>query len=163
VSKTKRAAILICSDRAASGEREDSCGSVISELLRKAEWDVADVEICADDQAIISGWLKRRVASGQFDLLITSGGTGVAPRDVTPEATLRVIERRVPGFEEAMRASSLKITPHAMISRAVAGIAGSTMIVNLPGSPKGALENLAVILPAMPHAVALIRGEQPDP
>ncbi len=158
-----RAAILICSDRASQGLRPDRAGVALAEALKSAGWAVAAPEILPDSKTRIAEWLRLKAESGSCDLIITSGGTGVAPRDVTPEATLQVIEKRVPGIEEAMRAASLKITPHAMLSRAVAGIAGKTLIVNLPGNPQGALENLEVILPALPHAVALLRGGNPDP
>jgi molybdenum cofactor synthesis domain-containing protein len=113
--------------------------------------------VIPDDASVIASTL--RGWSPEMDLILTTGGTGFAVRDVTPEATLSVIERRAPGLEEAMRFSSLQRTPHAMLSRAVAGIAGRCIIVNLPGSPKAARENLAVILPALPHAVRLLVGE----
>ena len=163
VESSLKAAILICSDRAFSGEREDRAGKILGEKLRHQGWIVAEPEICPDDLPTITNWLKEHLQSNKYDLILTSGGTGLAERDVTPEATLQVIERRVPGLEEVMRAASLKITPHAMLSRAVAGTAGKTLIVNLPGNPQGALENLEVILPALPHAIALLRGEKPDP
>jgi molybdenum cofactor synthesis domain-containing protein len=158
-----KVAILICSDRCFSGEREDRCGAALSERLQDNGFIVAEPEICPDDLQAITNWLQERLESDQYDLILTSGGTGLAARDVTPEATLNVIERRVPGLEEAMRAASLHVTPHAMLSRGVAGTADRTLIVNLPGSPKGALENLEVILPSLPHAIALQRGEKPDP
>jgi molybdenum cofactor synthesis domain-containing protein len=160
---TLRAAILICSDRAYDGQRFDRASAALAETLKAAGWTVAEPETLPDDQEMITEWLQSSARNGSFDLIITSGGTGTAPRDVTPEATLKVIEKRVPGIEEAMRAASLKITPNAMLSRAVAGITGKTLIINLPGSPKGAVENLEVVLPALPHAVALLRGEKPDP
>jgi len=158
-----KAAILICSDRSYHGEREDLTGPALKERLRDAEWAVSKLEIIPDDLDTIAGWLDETAVNGDFDVILTSGGTGVAPRDVTPEATLKIIKKRVPGLEEAMRAASIKVTPHAMLSRGVAGTVGRTLIVNLPGSPKGAVENLNVILPAIPHAVALLRGEHPDP
>jgi len=125
-------------------------------------WQVSRPLIVPDDLEVIAAWLKEKSAGGECDLLLTSGGTGLAPRDVTPEATLQVIQKRVPGLEEAMRAQSLKITPHAMLSRAVAGVAVRTLIVNLPGSVRGGLDCLKVIEPALEHAVALLRGEKPD-
>lgn len=158
-----RAAILICSDRAFSGQRADAAGPALVKRLRDLGWEVGNAEIRPDDLDAITKWLQERVQSGGDDLILTSGGTGLSKRDVTPEATLHVIEKRVPGIEEAMRAASLTITPHAMLSRAVAGVAGCSLIVNLPGNPKGALETLEIILPALPHALQLLRGESPDP
>jgi molybdenum cofactor synthesis domain-containing protein len=114
-----------------------------------------------DERDQIAATLRRWTDETRLDLILTTGGTGFAPRDVTPEATRDIIEREAPGLAEVMRADSLRITPHAMLSRAVAGIRGRTLIVNLPGSPKGAVENLATILPALPHAIELLR-EEPD-
>jgi len=158
-----RAAILVCSDRAHSGQRPDSSGSVIAQRLQELGWAVSNPAVCPDDLAAIAEWLRMQAQNGEHDLILTTGGTGLSTRDVTPEATLGVIERRVPGIEEAMRAVSIKVTPHAMLSRSVAGVLGHCLIVNLPGSPKGALENLNAILPALPHAIQLLRGETPDP
>ena len=163
LDKPYHAAILICSDRVSSGQREDIAGPKLAERLNGEGWEVDDPVIIEDDQHKIAAWLINMAAGNQYDLILTSGGTGLATRDVTPEATLQIIERRVPGLEEAMRAASLQITPHAMLSRAVAGVRGKTLIINLPGNPKGALENLEVVLPALPHAIALLRGEKPDP
>ena len=118
--------------------------------------------ILPDEKSRIIEILKKLSDSGNIDLILTTGGTGVAPRDVTPEATLAVIDRALPGMAEAMRAESLKKTPHAMISRAVAGIRKQTLIVNLPGSPKAVRENLSVILPALPHAIEKIKGDPSD-
>jgi molybdenum cofactor synthesis domain-containing protein len=120
---------------------------------------VAQTAILPDDLAALQEMLARWADSGELDVILTTGGTGFSRRDVTPEATLAVVERRAPGIDEAMRLASLKVTPHAMLSRAVAGIRGRTLIVNLPGSPKGALENLLVILPVLPHAVELLRED----
>jgi molybdenum cofactor synthesis domain-containing protein len=163
LDKPYQAAILICSDRVSSGKREDIAGPKIAERMQKEGWEITSPAILPDDQHKIAAWLISIVATNQFDLILTSGGTGLAAEDLTPEATVQVIERRVPGIEEAMRAASLKTTPHAMLSRAVAGVSGTTLIVNLPGNPDGALENLEVIIPALSHAVALLRGEKPDP
>lgn len=113
----------------------------------------------SDDAALIEATLRSWADSGEIDLILTTGGTGFAARDVTPEATLAVIERQAPGLAEVMRSSSLKVTPHAMLSRAVAGIRGRTLILNLPGSPKGAVESLQAVLPALPHAVKLLRED----
>jgi len=157
-----RAAIITLSDKGSKGEREDESGRVIREMISGIGAVVEHYEILPDEKELIVETLRRLSSSGESDLIITTGGTGVAPRDVTPEATLAVIERELPGMAEAMRAESLKKTPHAMISRAVAGIAKQTLIVNLPGSPKAVRENLAVILPAITHAVEKIKGDPTD-
>jgi molybdenum cofactor synthesis domain-containing protein len=120
-------------------------------------WQVERVDIVPDDFHVLVDTLEKWGDSGELDVILTTGGTGLSPRDVTPEATAAVVERSAPGLVEAMRSESLRITPHAMLSRAVAGIRGRTLIINLPGSPKGALENLAVILPVLPHAIELLR------
>ena len=155
-----RFGILTLSDRSARGERADASGPALAALIQDQGWLVAQQEVLADDEASIRERLIAWADSRQMDVILTTGGTGFAPRDVTPEATRAVIEREAPGLAEAMRAASLKVTPHAMLSRIVAGIRGRTLIVNLPGSPKGALENLQVILPVLPHAVQLL-GEDP--
>jgi molybdopterin adenylyltransferase len=150
--------ILTVSDRSSRGERPDASGPVIRELV-SAEMGalVTHEAVVPDEQELISQLLREW--STQVDVVLTTGGTGFAPRDVTPEATLAVMERRAPGLEEAMRADSLKKTPHAMLSRAVAGIRGRCIIINLPGSPKAVRENLATILPALPHGVRLLKDE----
>lgn len=165
-----RVAVLTVSDRSARGEREDRSGPQLARVVREQGWEVARTEVVADEQAAIVRILKAWSDSGSIDLILTTGGTGFAPRDITPEATLSVIERLAPGLVEAMRAFSLRKTPHAMLSRAVAGMRGRTLIVNLPGSPRAAIENLRVILPALPHAVALLQedsaaefGHRPPP
>lgn len=151
--------ILTISDRASSGQREDRSGLVIEEILKAMEAEVVAYRIIPDEKQIIVDNLKELCDEVEVDLVLTTGGTGLSPRDVTPEATLEVIEKRVPGFEEAMRAESVKATPHAMLSRAVCGVRGRTLIVNLPGSPKAVRENLEVILPAIPHGIEVLRGE----
>jgi molybdenum cofactor synthesis domain-containing protein len=158
-----RLGILTVSDRTARGEAEDRSGPAIAEAVQASlKATIVLRATIPDDQPIIEQTLRSWCDGGQIDLALTTGGTGFAPRDVTPEATLTVIERPAPGFAEAMRAASLQVTPHAMLSRAVSGIRGRTLIVNLPGSPKAVREQLAVILPALPHAVELLQqGSQP--
>jgi molybdopterin adenylyltransferase len=156
---TIRAAIITLSDKASKGEREDESGQVIRHLIEGIGAVIGHYEILPDEKQRIVEVLKRLSDSGDIDLIITSGGTGVAPRDVTPEATREVIERELPGMAETMRAESFKQTSHAMISRAVAGIRKQTLIVNLPGSPRAARENLAVLLPALPHAIEKLKGD----
>ena len=156
---TLRVGILTLSDRSASGERADVSGPALADLIRAQGWSVAKQEILPDDESAICATLIQWADHGQVDLILTTGGTGFSPRDVTPEATSAVIRRDAPGLAEAMRAESLKKTPHAMLSRAVAGIRGRTLIVNLPGSPKGAVENLQTILPVLPHAVQLLTDD----
>ncbi len=154
-----RVGILTVSDRGARGEREDRSGPAVAEtiaLLPGAQ--VQERAIVPDEQPQIEAALRRWVAEG-LELILTTGGTGMSPRDVTPEATRAVIEREAPGFAEAMRAASLAITPHAMLSRAVAGIAGCTLIINLPGSPKAARENLLTVLPALSHGLDKLKGD----
>jgi len=157
-----RAAIITLSDKGSKGEREDESGKVIREMVAAVGADVRHYEILPDERPLIAAALSRLSDSGVVDLIVTTGGTGVAPRDVTPEATRDVIDRELPGMAEAMRAESLKKTAHAMISRAVAGIRKRTLIVNLPGSPRAVRENLAVILPALSHAIEKIKGDPSD-
>jgi molybdenum cofactor synthesis domain-containing protein len=128
-------------------------------LIRAAGWSVAKQAILPDDESAIRAALIEWADGGEVDIILTTGGTGFAPRDVTPEATRKVIDREAPGLAEAMRADSLKKTPHAMLSRAVAGIRGRTLIINLPGSPKGAVENLQTVQPVLPHAVQLLTDD----
>jgi len=152
-------AILTVSDRGARGEREDRSGPAVRESLSALPGARVVAEaVVPDEQAAIEEALRRWVADG-VDLVLTTGGTGFSPRDVTPEATRRVIERETPGLTEAMRAAGRSQTPHAILSRAVAGIAGSTLIVNLPGSPRAARENLEAILGALPHGLAKLKGD----
>ena len=158
-----KAAILITSDRAYSGERPDATGPLLKNSLSESGYSVVDLVIVPDDQKIIVSTLKKWVLNQKIHLVLTSGGTGLSPRDVTPEATLEIIEKRIPGMEEAMRQASFKITPNAILSRAVAGIAGNSLIINLPGNPKGAIENLQVIEPSLDHALKLINDLKPDP
>ncbi len=154
-----RVGVLTVSDRSARGEREDLGGPAVAAAVaaRLPGAEVAARAIVPDERAEIAAVLAGWADDLGLDLILTTGGTGFAPRDVTPEATRDVVEREAPGLAEAMRADSLAVTPHAMLSRAVAGIRGRTLIVNLPGSPKGAVENLATILSVLPHAVELLR------
>jgi molybdenum cofactor synthesis domain-containing protein len=158
---TIRVGILTASDRSARGERADETGPLLRQMVERQGWTVERESIVPDDSPSIQAVLMNWANDARLDLILTTGGTGFAPRDVTPEATRAVIEREAPGLAEAMRAASLLKTPHAMLSRAVSGIRGRTLIVNLPGSPKAARENLETILPALPHAIALLQ-ESPD-
>ncbi len=154
-----RVAILTVSDRSFHGQREDLAGPALAHAVAQQGWQVLATDVVPDEAPAIRAALLAWCARPDIDLILTTGGTGFAPRDVTPEATRAVIEREAPGLAEAMRAASLQITPHAMLSRAVAGIRGHTLIVNLPGSPKAAVENFAVIAPVLPHAVQLLRQD----
>jgi molybdenum cofactor synthesis domain-containing protein len=157
----RQVGILTISDRGARGEYEDRSGPAAADLLHtQTGWQIARQEIIPDDFAMIVETLIGWCEAG-LDLVLTTGGTGFSPRDVTPEATRQVIERETPGIAEALRAESLKITRHAMLSRAVAGIRGRTLIINLPGNPKAIGENLAVLLPVLPHALDLL-AEAPE-
>lgn len=153
---TIRVGILTISDRSSRGERPDASGPALEALVREQGWLVARTDILPDDFDLLRQALADWCDRGDLDVLLTTGGTGFSPRDVTPEATLAVVERQAPGIPEAMRLESLKITPHAMLSRLAAGIRRRTLVVNLPGSPKGAVENLRVVLSVLPHAVQLL-------
>jgi molybdopterin adenylyltransferase len=151
--------VLTVSDRSSKGEREDKSGPALAEIIQASGWELMGYQIISDDQPEIEKVLRTWADSKDVDLILTTGGTGFSPRDCTPEATRNVIDRIAPGMAEAMRIASLKITPHAMLSRAVVGIRGRTLIVNLPGSPKAAKENLEVIIPALPHAIQLLSDD----
>lgn len=155
-----RVAILTVSTRGSQGKREDTSGDAIKDIIKKIDGEVVDYQIVPDVKKEIVWHLKRMAEVVKADLILTTGGTGLSPTDVTPEATLEVIERRVPGFEEAMRMTGFKSTPHALLSRAVAGTLEKSLIINLPGSPKGVRENLQVILPAIPHAIKILQGRE---
>jgi molybdenum cofactor synthesis domain-containing protein len=152
-----RVAILTISDRSARGERPDAAGPALIQAIEARGWQVTETAILPDDRPAVERKLAGWCDSACCDLLLTTGGTGFAPRDVTPEATLAVIQRAAPGLAELMRLESLKITPHAALSRAVAGIRARTLIINLPGSPKAAVENLGFLLPILPHAIDLLQ------
>ena len=157
-----RAAVVTVSDKGSQGLREDLSGPEVARILKDHRIEVTTVTIVPDEPEAISTVLRELADRRRLDLVVTTGGTGVTPRDVTPEATRAVLDREIPGIGEAMRQASMAVTPHAMISRALAGIRGQTLIVNLPGSPKGARENLAVIMPAIPHAIAKIKGSDAE-
>jgi molybdenum cofactor synthesis domain-containing protein len=158
----RRAAILTISDKGFKGEREDLSGPMLREILGKAGFSVAKTEILPDDQQLLEQRLRHLADESCLDLVVTTGGTGVSPQDVTPDATLAVIDREVPGMAEAMRVNSLAKTSHAMLSRAVVGVRGQTLIINLPGSVTGARENMQVLLPALEHALDKIQGDPSD-
>jgi molybdenum cofactor synthesis domain-containing protein len=156
---TLRFGILTASDRSARGERPDLSGPALAEAVTSQGWEVVCQAVVPDDLTVLSETLVAWTERGDLDIILTTGGTGFAPRDVTPEATFAVVDRLAPGLAEAMRAASLQVTPHAMLSRAVAGLRGKVLIVNLPGSPKAAVENLQVVLSVLPHAVELLRED----
>jgi len=156
---TLRFGILTISDRSSRGERPDASGPALAEAIKAQDWDVVEMSIIPDQVDIVREKLRYWADLGNFDVILTTGGTGFAPRDVTPEATRLVVERLTPGLDEAMRSASLKVTTHAMLSRAISGIRRQTLIINLPGSPKGALENLQVVIPVLTHAIELLRED----
>ena len=157
-----KAGILTLSDKGARGERTDLSGPALTEWLRSRGVETAAYEMIPDEMELISDKLAEWADSGMLDIILTTGGTGVSPRDVTPEATVKILEREIPGLGELMRFRSLSKTPSASLSRAVAGIRGKTLIINLPGSPKGAVENIEAVWDAIPHAVAKIQGDPSD-
>jgi molybdenum cofactor synthesis domain-containing protein len=160
--KRIRAAILTISDKGSRGERTDQSGPALSHWLAEHDVETAVTAIIADEQSLIASVLQQWSDAGDTDLILTTGGTGVSPRDVTPEATLQVLHRVIPGFGEAMRAASATKTPFAIVSRAVCGIRNRTLILNLPGSPKGAVENLEAVWPAVPHTIRKMQGDPSD-
>jgi molybdopterin adenylyltransferase len=159
VKKMFKVGILTISDKGSRGERQDKSGEAIREILSSIDTRIVNYDIVPDEKELIVSKLVKWVDEDALDVLLTTGGTGLTPRDVTPEATLDVVDKIVPGFAEAMRAESLKKTPMAMLSRAVAGTRGKCLIINLPGSTKAVRECLEVILPAMPHAVETLKGQ----
>jgi molybdopterin adenylyltransferase len=153
-----RCAVLTVSTSLASGSGEDRSGPALAAAAAAAGFDVVRRELCSDDRAAIEAWLRAQVAAG-VELVLTTGGTGLTPDDLTPEATLAVIEREVPGIAEAMRAESMRYTPMAMLSRAVSGAAGGSLIINFPGSPKAIAELFGVAAPVLEHAVATLHRQ----
>jgi molybdenum cofactor synthesis domain-containing protein len=151
--------ILTVSDKGARGERQDKSGEVIREGVSHLKTEVVKYEVVPDEREIIAGRLREWADGGEIDVILTTGGTGLAERDVTPEATLSVIDKEVRGIPEAVRIKSLEKTPMAMLSRAVAGLRGHCLIINLPGSPRAVQECLEVVLPVVPHAVEIMKGE----
>src|ERR1700682_3545465 len=156
------AAVLTVSDKAAVGQREDTSGAVIRDMLTSIGIEVARYEIVPDEQSAVAARLREWADDSVTQLIVTTGGTGLGLRDVTPEATKVVLEYEVPGIAEAMRAEGLRHTPMSMISRALAGVRNRVLIINLPGSPKGVRENLAVVLPVLQHALELLAGERSE-
>lgn len=157
---TLKFGILTVSDRSSAGERDDLSGPSLVRAVEEAGWEVMQTALVPDEFQEIGDILITWADSGSCSVILTTGGTGFSPRDITPEATRAVIEREAPGLAEAMRSGSLEITPHAMLSRAAAGMRGRTLIINLPGSPKAALENFRIVAPVLVHAVQLLDDDQ---
>jgi molybdopterin adenylyltransferase len=153
-----RAAVITISDSAFRGERQDASGPAVAEALQKNGWTVVDTRIVADDQAVIAATLRELSGHG-IQAIFTTGGTGIAPRDVTPEATRKVITREIPGLAERIRQEGARTTPTAVLSRGLAGVCGTTLILNLPGSPSGAVDSLNIVLPVLRHALDLLAGK----
>ena len=156
-----KAIVITVSDKGSRGERVDTSGPALAAMLQE-DYDVGDVVIVPDEMEIIAAAMKREIDENSVDLVVTTGGTGVSKRDVTPEATRMVIDRDLPGFAEIMRSESYKITPHGIISRGICGIRNESIIINLPGSEKAATENLGFVLRAIPHALSKIKGDPAD-
>jgi molybdopterin adenylyltransferase len=158
-----KVAILTASDRGFRGEREDTSAQVIRELVEEEiQGEIIEYRVVPDEMDEIMASLIEMTDYYQADLILTTGGTGLAARDITPEATLNVIDRVAPGFAEAMRMASMQKTPRAMLSRSVSGLRGKTLIINLPGSPKGVHENLMAIIDQLPHALGILTGKEGD-
>lgn len=153
-----RVAILTVSDSVSSGKSQDRSGPSLVARCKDLGWEIASTAVRPDDRAVIESFLKETADSNSVDLILTSGGTGLGPRDVTPEATAAVVERTIPGFSERMRAAGAAKNPRAILSRGAAGIRGTTIIVNLPGSPTGAVESLDVVANLLPHSVDVLHG-----
>ena len=157
-----RVSVLTISDSVSSGKSEDRSGPAVVARCKELGWQIVASAVVPDERVAIEGYLTKVSESHGTDLILTSGGTGLGPRDVTPEATMAVAERLIPGFSELMRAEGAKKTPRAILSRGVAGIRGTSMIVNLPGSPRGAVESLDAIADLLPHAIAVLHGARHD-
>jgi molybdopterin adenylyltransferase len=157
-----RVAVVTISDSVSNGKSEDRSGPALVTRCKELGWQVVSSHVLPDDSAAIAALLKKTADANGADVILTTGGTGVGPRDVTPEATLAVIERLIPGFGEHMRTEGAKKTPRAILSRAVAGIRATTIIINLPGSPRGAVESLDAIAEFLPHAVSILHGARHD-
>ena len=157
-----RCAVLVLSDKGSQGLREDTSGPTLVEFLKKAGHTDVLLDLLPDEQDLISGRLIKWADDDRYDLILTCGGTGVSPRDVTPEATVAILDREMPGFGERMRAVSMEKSPHAIVSRALAGTRAGSLIINLPGSPRAAMENLEAVWAAVGHLVAKLQGDQTD-
>jgi molybdopterin adenylyltransferase len=157
-----RVAVVTISDSVSNGKSEDRSGPAVVTRCKELGWQVVSSHLLPDDRAAIATLLKKTADANDADVILTTGGTGVGPRDVTPEATLAVVERLIPGFGEHMRTEGAKKTPRAILSRAVAGIGATTIIINLPGSPRGAVESLDAIAEFLPHAVSILHGARHD-
>ena len=157
-----RVSVVTVSDSVSSGKSEDRSGPVVVTRCRELGWEVVSSTVSPDDRAAIESLLKKTADAKNVDVILTAGGTGVGPRDVTPEATIAVAERLIPGFGEHMRWEGAKKTPRAILSRAVAAIRGTTIIINLPGSPRGAVESLDAIAEFLPHSVSILHGARHD-
>jgi molybdopterin adenylyltransferase len=157
-----RVTILTISDSVAAGRKEDRSGAVLKERCRELGWWIVSATVCADDRPAIETFLRETSDSNDTDVILTTGGTGLGPRDVTPEATHAVVDRLIPGLPEQMRAVGAEKTARALLSRAAAGLRGKTMIINLPGSPRGAVESLDAVADLLAHAVSVIHGARHD-
>jgi molybdopterin adenylyltransferase len=157
-----RVCILTVSDRSAAKERDDLSGPALVDAVNKLGWSLVSQGLVPDEKDQISSFMRNQIISGEVNLLLTTGGTGFSPRDVTPEATLDIIEKKTPGLVEMIRSESAKTNTNAYLSRSEAGICGNTLIINLPGSPKGAVESLLIIAPLIPHAIALLEDQSGD-
>jgi molybdopterin adenylyltransferase len=158
-----RVSVLTISDSVAAGKSEDRSGPSVAARCTELGWMIVSSAVRADDRTTIEEFLRATADSGDADVIFTTGGTGVGPRDVTPEATAAVIERLIPGFPEQMRAAGVAKTPRAILSRGVAGIRGQAIIINLPGSPRGAVDSLNVIAELLPHSIDVLHGARHDP